>query len=123
MHQLSGRKSKLFAAVLALVVNAAGGPMTWARAMNSDAGTDASAQGMEHCSGGTSSNSEEPGNEPAGDGSCCSGGSCTCGCLPAALAARVTLVRTFLSPAAEVTTVIHSVPVEPLEDPLRPPIH
>jgi hypothetical protein len=123
---MSGRKSKLFAAILALVLNAAGGPMTWARAaMHSDAGADPPSQSMEHCPGHMETGSEngDEGRNPIHHPSCCSGGSCTCGCLPAALTAPVSVLRAFLLPTAEVTAVIHAVPVEPLEDPLRPPIH
>jgi hypothetical protein len=120
---MSGRKSKLFAAVLALVVNAAGGPMTWARATLYSDAAGAPSQSMQHCAGDMGANGDGRDNGPDRDTSCCSGGSCTCGCLPAALAVRVTVVRALLSPAAEVTTVIHAVPIEPLEDPLRPPIH
>jgi hypothetical protein len=114
---MSGRHTKLFAAVLALAFNIAGGPMAWAQVAVSDSPPGGDAQ-VQHCA--DTAGDSAPGSPPP---SCCDAGSCHCGCLPSALTTVLPILRQQLVPMPEMSAQIHAVPAEPLEDPLRPPIH
>jgi hypothetical protein len=121
---MSGRKAKLFAVVFALVFNVAGGPMTWARmATPLESADTSSVQATEHCPGRAASEGQGDSDQsPERRPSCCSGGSCSCGCLPAVLAVVPPDTRMLLVLAPEVLSAAQAIPAETLEDPLRPPI-
>jgi hypothetical protein len=124
---MSGRKSKLFAAILALVLNIAGGPMTWAPVVTAgahDVPSDAMSA-MEHCPGHSNAGEGATDTDQAGTGdhsSCCDGGTCPCGCLQTSL----DLVRSFwqlsIAPASTLALAVSVPPHKPFDDPFRPPI-
>ena len=122
--QMSGRRSKLFIALLAVALNVVSAPMAWARMSASFHRTGSSAMsGMEHCAGHVdASNSKKAGSPQTKHGSCCNGGSCTCGCVPVAMVAVIQIQTTTVAPAFAAAESKQAFPAKPFEDPLRPPI-
>lgn len=121
---MSGRKSTLLIALLAVVLNVLSTPMAWARmsASMGDAPTSTTPS-MEHCAGDEkATNSKQP-SSPRGDHApCCKGGPCTCGCLPAAVVSVPVVPRISVAPQSAEAQAFVAVPPDPVEDPLRPPI-
>jgi hypothetical protein len=121
---MPGRKSKLFAAILALALNVTGGPMAWARM--STAMHDAPAKSMsdnEHCAGHLSADdSERQPSQTAEHPSCCEGGSCTCGGLPASALTVAVISQVSAAPDPANAMPPCAVPHGPLDESLRPPI-
>ena len=121
---MSGRKSKLFLALFALALNILSAPIAWARMSADLAHTPAHAMsGMEHCPGHMDATDSEKSPAPGTEhGSCCKGGPCNCGCLPAAAVTIPFIPRVFLAPQFDGATSVQAFPSKPFEDPLRPPI-
>lgn len=123
-HSMSGRKSILLIALLAVVLNVLSAPIAWARmSAGMDHAPTSTISGTGHCAGEeNATNSKQP-SSPRGDhASCCKGGPCTCGCLPAAVVAVPRVPRISVAPQSAEAQAFVAVPPEPVEDPLRPPI-
>jgi hypothetical protein len=121
---MSGRRSKLFIAFFAVALNLVSAPMAWARmSANFDHAPSSAMAGMEHCAGHTDAgdSSKDSSSEPK-HGSCCSGGQCTCGCLPVAMVVVPHIQVTSVAPVSTAAEPERAFPAKPFEDPLRPPI-
>jgi len=121
---MSGRRSKLFIAFLAVALNVMSAPMAWARmAASVDHAPSSAMSGMEHCAGHMDAvDSKTSGSPQTQHGSCCNGGPCTCGCLPVAMVAVPHIQATTMAPVFAAAESIQAFPAKPFEDPLRPPI-
>ena len=121
---MSGRRSKLFIALFAMALNVVSAPMAWARmSANFDHAPSSAMAGMEHCAGHMNAgDSNEDSSSESDHGSCCSGGQCTCGCLPVAMVVVPHIQVTSVAPVFAVAESDRAFPAKPFEDPLRPPI-
>jgi hypothetical protein len=121
---MSGRRSKLFIAFFAVALNVVSAPMAWARmSATFDHAPSSATAGMEHCAGLMDvGDSNKDGSSETEHGSCCSGGQCTCGCLPVAMVAVPHIQVTSVAPISAIAESDRVFPAKPFEDPLRPPI-
>jgi hypothetical protein len=120
---MSGRKPTLFVALFAVVLNLVGTSMAWARmSANLDHTPSPAMSGTEHCAGHVDAGeSNEDDTAKSTHSSCCSGGGCSCACLPVATVVTH-LQTTTMAPVVVASESGQAHPADPFEDTLRPPI-
>jgi hypothetical protein len=120
---MSGRKPTLFVALFAVVLNLVGTSMAWARmSANLDHAPSSAMAGSEHCAGNADAGaSNQDDTTESTHSSCCSGGACSCACLPVATVVTH-LQTTTMAPVYAASESEQAHPADPFEDTLRPPI-
>lgn len=119
---MSGRKSILLIVMFAFVMNVAGVSMSWARMAGMETEPTSMDGSAEHCAGHMNSDGAPSKQAPEQHPSCCDGGQCNCGCLPAAIFSLAFVPAVSQLPAPQAGVLASSVASKPFEDPLRPPI-
>jgi hypothetical protein len=116
---MRSRRAKWTLALIAALLNLAGSPMAWASALGSPSIPDATSTlppAEESCHGQAEDQPQAPDSMP-----CCEGGSCYCA-APAQSVALVAETRRLPAMGANAPFDTSTLPANPLDDSLRPPI-